>query len=217
VVEGVEDFDEISEGRATVNQVKYCSADIKLSTKNAAVVVGNFLVAIAKNSDTNLRYAYITTASAGEEPNSNLQTDPRGIYVWRACAESESVSGKLREDLAQLPILLQRPLERSKLSHIAVQDRDQHEVEQASNNEQVALAFLSKELQGITPDEFLAMFVKAIIWAVEHPKTSEVEELVKSELQALTDRYQVRGKLIMASRYKLVDRISQVSPHLPFF
>ena len=220
VIEGVEDIDRISTDRAVLTQVKRHAAELKLSTKEAAVAVGNYLVALAKNSTYQLHLIYLTTAQAGIEPNTNFRTDQRGAIVWSSCANAETTDVDLYHDLCQLPELLRRPLVRraAKANQaadvpLATTDNDNDD-EAPMRNEDQALRYLSDHIAEISFENFRDTLVRNISWNVASPDTDVVMEQVRAELASYADRLEVRPKTLQECRFRLLARVMNAAAGL---
>lgn len=212
MIEGVEDIDRVSEGRADLTQVKRRSAELKLSTKEAAVAVGNYLVAAAKNSDHELYFSYVTTAPAGVEPRTDFRTNQRAILVWGACAQATEISGDLFHDLAQLPELISRPLVRraakaAPAAEAVAEPSEDEDDETLMKNEEQALRYLGDHIRGITPDHFLESIVRHVRWDVSSPDTEDVIDSVCSELATLANTMEIRPKTLQECRFRLLARV----------
>ncbi|WP_349602560.1 hypothetical protein [Azospirillum argentinense] len=216
IVEGVEDFDVVSPYSANLSQIKHHSGDIRLSTKEAAVAVGNFIIAVVKNGDANIRYSYITTAKAGEEPRTALRTDKRAIHVWRRCSEVDAcdIEGDLLHDLKCIPDILRRPLDRraSKTQNpsTAVVD-DEGDSERHYKHEDVALDYLGEEISGFAEEDFFHRIIKKFTWDVSHPDTPVIEEAVSGILRGLASSWQVRPQCLEECRGRLILRIAEAA------
>ena len=82
VVEGAEDFDNLSKAEATMNQVKNLASSISLRSECVCDALRNFWIARHKNPGRRLRFRLITTATLSVEAKAPFGTSNAGLKLW---------------------------------------------------------------------------------------------------------------------------------------
>ena len=104
IIEGVEDFDVVSQNGGIVTQAKAITQPISLRSENVTDALRNFWQAKHSNPGRNVRYVFTTTATTAVESCEPLGAGSAGIALWSRESRSKqptAVSEKLRRFLIE--------------------------------------------------------------------------------------------------------------------
>lgn len=98
-LEGVEDFDVVSEGNAVTVQVRNTSQSISLGTRKAQLALEGFWTISAAEPLRLVEFHYLTTSSTALESDANFDGFA-GIDAWRIAQTDTAVAAKVAKYLA---------------------------------------------------------------------------------------------------------------------
>ena len=98
-LEGVEDFDIVSNNVATLVQVKDTRRNVTLKSKEVIDAVNHYSEFRTKRSDLTVKFRFITRSKIGKEQSNPFGNDQRGIYLWSQCSGDEETVTKLSDFL----------------------------------------------------------------------------------------------------------------------
>jgi hypothetical protein len=163
-VEGAEDFDNLSETSATINQVKNLASPISLRSECVCDALRNFWIARHKNPGRAIRFRLITTATLSIEAGAPFGASKLGLAVWN----EEAAKATAQHSQHLIAFLLS----------------------DASISERLAKAFaegipsLVEHLRQLSSEAFHSEFVCAIQWLPQQPDVDVVREMVWVRLHA---------------------------------
>ncbi len=98
-LEGVEDFDIISNGTATVVQVKDTQHNISLKSQEVIKTINQYWKSRTENSDRHMKFRFITRSKVCVERDNPFGSDQRGLHLWRHCSGDQETVKKISEFL----------------------------------------------------------------------------------------------------------------------
>ena len=164
VVEGAEDFDNLSETSTTINQVKNLASPISLRSECICDALRNFWIARHKNPGRAIRFRLITTATFSIEVGAPFGASKPGLAVW-----NEEAADTTAQHSQHLKAFL---------------------LADASISESLAEAFaegipsLVEHLRLLSPESFRSEFICMIQWLPRQPDVDVIREIVRVRLHA---------------------------------
>ena len=98
-LEGIEDFDIISDDTVTAVQVKDTQRNITLRSNDALNAINRYWESQIRNPDRRVKFRFLTRSKIGKERGNPLETDKPGLEVWRRCSGDEKIVKKISEFL----------------------------------------------------------------------------------------------------------------------
>ena len=98
-LEGVEDFDIVSNGTATVVQIKDTQHNITLNSKEVIKAINHFWKSRTENSDRHVKFRFITRSEVGVERDKPFGNHQQGLRLWSRCSGEEETIKKISEFL----------------------------------------------------------------------------------------------------------------------
>ena len=98
-LEGVEDFDIISENTITAVQVKDTQRNITLKSNEALNAINRYWESQTRNPDRRVKFRFLTRSKIGKERGNLFGTDKPGLEVWRRCSGDEEIIKRISEFL----------------------------------------------------------------------------------------------------------------------
>jgi hypothetical protein len=110
-VEGIEDYDKVSENKAELTQIKdtRASGNITLRSSDVVETINNFWIAKADNPDYKVSLYFITTAAIGVEQGAPFGSNEGGLSVWEQTRDAldsdraDQLADQIRAFLLSLP------------------------------------------------------------------------------------------------------------------
>ena len=98
-LEGVEDFDKVSNNDTTVAQVKVSQHPITLRSREVNEAINNYWKLRLSNPDRSVNFRFLTRSKIGREQNSPFGKHQRGLRIWHRCSGDETAITKISEFL----------------------------------------------------------------------------------------------------------------------
>ena len=98
-LEGIEDFDIISDDTVTAVQVKDTQRNITLRSNDALNAINRYWESQIRNPDRRVKFRFLTRSKIGKERGNPFGTDKPGLEVWRRCSGDEEIIKKISEFL----------------------------------------------------------------------------------------------------------------------
>ena len=98
-LEGVEDFDIISDKTATVVQIKDTRHNITLRSQEVVKAINDYWESRINNSDRCMKFRFITRSKIGVERGNLFEKDQPGLQVWSCCSGDEAAITKISDFL----------------------------------------------------------------------------------------------------------------------
>ena len=98
-LEGVEDFDIVSNNAATLVQVKDTRRNVTLKSKEVIDAINHYCEFRTKRPDLTVKFRFITRSKIGKERSNLFGNDQRGIYLWSQCSGDEETVTRISEFL----------------------------------------------------------------------------------------------------------------------
>ena len=98
-LEGLEDFDIISDDTVTAVQVKDTQRNITLKSNDALHAINCYWESQIRNRDRRVKFRFLTRSKIGKERGNPFGTDKPGLEVWRHCSGNEEIVKKISEFL----------------------------------------------------------------------------------------------------------------------
>ncbi len=101
-LEGVEDFDKVSDDTFTAVQVKDARRKITLRSQEVNDAINNYWRLQTNDRDRSVKFRFLTRSEIGVEQGNPFGTGKPGLQVWRRCSGDEEsiakISGALQEE-----------------------------------------------------------------------------------------------------------------------
>ncbi len=101
-LEGVEDFDIVSDDTATVVQVKDTRRNITLKSQEVPNAINHYWESRTNHPDLNVKFRFITRSKIGKEQSKIFAKDQKGLQLWSRCLGDEAVIIKISKFLRTL-------------------------------------------------------------------------------------------------------------------
>ena len=98
-LEGVEDFDIVSNKVATLVQVKDTRHNVTLKSKEVIDAINHYCEFRAKRPDLTVKFRFITRSKIAKERSALFANDQRGICLWNQCSGDIETVAKISEFL----------------------------------------------------------------------------------------------------------------------
>ena len=98
-LEGVEDFDIVSDRAATLVQVKDTQHNITLKFQEVSDAINHYWESQTKYPDLTIKFRFITRSKIGKEQGDPFGKGKRGLEVWKHCSSGEASIIKISEFL----------------------------------------------------------------------------------------------------------------------
>ncbi len=98
-LEGVEDFDIVSNNTATLVQVKDTRRNVTLKSKEVLDAINHYCEFRTKHPDLTAKFRFITRSKIGKERSNLFGNGQRGIYLWSQCSGDEAIVTRISEFL----------------------------------------------------------------------------------------------------------------------
>ena len=98
-LEGVEDFDIVSDGTATLVQVKDTQRNITLRSQEVNDAINHYLESQTKYPDLTIKFRFITRSKIGKEHHNPFGQNQRGLFLWNQCSGDEERITRISEFL----------------------------------------------------------------------------------------------------------------------
>ena len=98
-LEGVEDFDIVSDGVATLVQVKDTQHNITLRSKDVIDAINHYWESLTKHPDLIVKFRFITRSKIGKEQGDPFGNNQSGLRIWSRCSGDEETITKISEFL----------------------------------------------------------------------------------------------------------------------
>ena len=98
-LEGIEDFDIISDDTVTAVQVKDTQRNITLKSNDALNAINRYWESQIRNPDRCVKFRFLTRSKIGKERDNPFGTDKPGLEVWRRCQGDEEIVKKISQFL----------------------------------------------------------------------------------------------------------------------
>ena len=98
-LEGVEDFDIVSNNTATLVQVKDTRRNVTLKSKEVLDAINHYCEFRTKHPDLTVKFCFITRSKIGQERSNLFGNGQRGIYLWSQCSGDEETVTRISEFL----------------------------------------------------------------------------------------------------------------------
>ncbi len=94
-LEGVEDFDIVSDEAATLVQVKDTQHNITLRSQEVRDAINHYWESQTKYPDLTIKFRFITRSKIGKEQGSPFGNNQQGLRLWSRCSEDEKTITKI--------------------------------------------------------------------------------------------------------------------------
>ncbi len=98
-LEGVEDFDIVSDGVATLVQVKDTQHNITLRSKDVIDAINHYWESLTKHPDLIVKFRFITRSKIGKEQGDPFGNNQSGLRIWSRCSGDDETIAKISEFL----------------------------------------------------------------------------------------------------------------------
>ena len=98
-LEGVEDFDIVSDATATVVQVKDTRRNITLKSQEVTNAINHYWESRTNHPDLNVKFRFITRSKIGKEQSKIFAKDQKGLQLWSRCSGDAKTITKVSEFL----------------------------------------------------------------------------------------------------------------------
>ncbi len=98
-LEGVEDFDIVSNNTATLVQVKDTRRNVTLKSKEVLDAINHYCEFRTKHPDLTVKFRFITRSKIGKERSNLFGNGQRGIYLWSQCSGDEETVTRISDFL----------------------------------------------------------------------------------------------------------------------
>ena len=98
-LEGVEDFDKLSDEAAMVVQVKDTQHNITLRSQEVKKAINDYWDLQAENPNLKVKFRFLTRSQIGTEQDSPFEKSQPGLHVWKHCSGDEAAITKISEFL----------------------------------------------------------------------------------------------------------------------
>ncbi len=96
-LEGVEDFDIVSNNAATLVQVKDTRRNVTLKSKAVIEAINHYWESRAEHPDLTVKFRFITRSKIGKEQGNPFGRDQLGLRLWKRCSGDEEIIKKISE------------------------------------------------------------------------------------------------------------------------
>ena len=94
-LEGVEDFDILSDDTATVVQVKDTQRNITLKSQEVLKAINHYWESRTNHPNLIMRFRFITRSKIGKEQGNPFGNDQQGLRSWNRCSGDEEIITKI--------------------------------------------------------------------------------------------------------------------------
>lgn len=98
-LEGVEDFDIVSDSVATLVQVKDTQHNITLRSKDVIDAINHYWESLTKHPDLIVKFRFITRSKIGREKDNPFGDNQSGLRIWNRCSGDEETIAKISKFL----------------------------------------------------------------------------------------------------------------------
>ena len=98
-LEGVEDFDIVSDEAATLVQVKDTQHNITLRSQEVRDAINHYWESQTKYPDLTIKFRFITRSKVGKEQGNPFGKGQPGLRLWSRCSRDEKTITKISEFL----------------------------------------------------------------------------------------------------------------------
>ena len=98
-LEGVEDFDIVSDDTATVVQVKDTQHNITLKSQEVIKAINHYWEARTNHPYLTVKFRFITRSKIGKEQGNPFGNNQQGLRLWSRCSRDEEIITKISEFL----------------------------------------------------------------------------------------------------------------------
>ena len=98
-LEGVEDFDLVSDDTAIVVQVKGTQHNITLKSQEVIKAINHYWEARTNHPDLTVKFRFITRSKIGKERSKLFEKDQKGLQLWSRCSGDAQTITKVSEFL----------------------------------------------------------------------------------------------------------------------
>lgn len=98
-LEGIEDFDIVSDGAATLVQVKDTQHNITLRSQEMSDAINHYWKSQTKYPDLTIKFRFITRSKIGKEQGNPFGKGQPGLRLWSRCSGDEETITKISEFL----------------------------------------------------------------------------------------------------------------------
>ena len=98
-LEGVEDFDVVSDNAATLVQVKDTQHNVTLRSREVNDAINHYWESQAKYPELTIKFRFITRSKIGKEQNNWFGKGQPGLHLWNRCSGDEQTITKISKFL----------------------------------------------------------------------------------------------------------------------
>ena len=98
-LEGVEDFDIVSNNAATLVQVKDTRRNVTLKSKAAIEAINHYWESRTEHPDLTVKFRFLTRSKIGKEQGNPFGSNQQGLRLWSRCSRDEEIITKISEFL----------------------------------------------------------------------------------------------------------------------
>ena len=98
-LEGVEDFDIVSDDAATLVQVKDTQHNITLNSQEVVKAINHYWESRTNHPDLTVKFRFITRSKIGTEQGNPFGNNQQGIRLWSRCSDHKASITKISEFL----------------------------------------------------------------------------------------------------------------------
>ena len=101
-LEGVEDFDIVSDDAATLVQIKDTQHNITLKSPEVINAINHYWESRIKHPDLTVKFRFLTRSKIGKEQSNLFEKNQKGLQLWSCCSGDEEAIIKISKFLRTL-------------------------------------------------------------------------------------------------------------------